>query len=1466
VRDDFSATTIRILAGRVGHRCSNPDCRRSTIGPALEDDRTVNIGVAAHITAASEGGPRYDKTLTPEARSAAENGVWLCQTCAKLIDSDAARFTSDLLRKWKRQAVANAFKEIATSGPEIKPSSPVTVQLDDADRKFLQALALPQADTIESVTTRLLQAAATDIATFLNSHEWPAHAIALSLSLRIADTQKLAVTLDGVAKAIGVGDGVSLVSSPGTGKSTTLVQLSERILAAGQFVPLLVPLGEWSDRNEIFFDFVNRRNAFGAFRRQHFMQLAYHGRLVLLLDGWNELDPDSRTRAIRDLRALRRDYPLLGLVIGTRRHAMPIEGALIEIEPLSYEQQMEIARAQRGNEGEALVDEAWRTAGIRELISIPLYLNALLAMPAGLPFPQTKEEVLRMFVLQHERKLENAEILRRELYGFHTDMLVGLAIHANQAANTSIQDTSARQVINAVETRLSADGQLTIEPAPTHVLDVLVGSHVLVRPTGAGAVMFQHQQFQEWYASYEVERLMQDAAGGDAQALNKLRQEILDWPAWEESVLFACERLSRDGAASASAVALAIGETLGIDPMLAAEMIFRSASDVWPHVADKAIGLVERWHQPGKVDRAVRFMITSGRPEFAERIWPLISDDVNQVHLRALRAAEQFRPPVLGDNASARLAALPEATRNDVISEIARNSGYDGMKLAADLAKKDPSPAVVVDVVQALQFRHGDRHVTDILKAAPDAVWREIAREGYPDELSDVGLQARLSEMRRAEASRATDPRLALDRWITENTPEAGKRAAEFIRSRDFPIKDSDAEHALQRAFEAYPKQVAEALASRITASLDIPYDADRYLDSLPAVDEGPIVPVALSDTAPDRARTAALKMVGPKVVGQLMDELFVLHDEYAGKDWRIDEAERKKYNRLKDAILASRQASFLDALFARASTDQPKRIRSMADLITCHGKGVGQEKVALTEKTRDRLTAVFLGWINILLTSKEASRHYMSDVAWASQRFAPPELVPKLKQMLDRDLADRAKAIEEFSRTRTQPVSPDVTHSYTNIYQGAFAAIGGAEVVTLMKDYLPSLQFGVEAAQVLATLWHRAHPSDKEKPFFSWHDFSGVKERQSQRRNGQNSPATCDYGEAVFTTVKGIMAGASNDAERRHAIALAQIGLGLPQGDKRPEIDHLLKLPLPYAVKRPLLTAAAIAGEVLPAKELLAGVRELLEAAKKETWRLESSRGELVGWIELFAFCDRPTAVLEALDELPTRHREPWELERLLTALSSSPHPDALGVIETLAKRDPRMLDQHEWLNAKFGTEASALALLDHVCNGILAGRRGGIDTWHMAQHIAGLARKFPKVREELIRRYRGMPASPVRNLLEGALAEIPDSEIIMLMVAGHAGGLPFSGHLRSAIRNLAVGQRPVSNWPGAFQEFSVSLKALRKNLFGLISSDNSQAGVAEACLNYIDKLRDEHGRINDEPRHPDIQSGRPWPRQSGT
>ncbi len=112
MRDDFSAKTKDLLARRVGFRCSNPGCRQLTVGPQVDPSGAVNIGVAAHITAASPEGPRYDSTLTREQRAAPENGIWLCQTDGKLVDSDRVRYTVEELRDWKERAEAAATREL----------------------------------------------------------------------------------------------------------------------------------------------------------------------------------------------------------------------------------------------------------------------------------------------------------------------------------------------------------------------------------------------------------------------------------------------------------------------------------------------------------------------------------------------------------------------------------------------------------------------------------------------------------------------------------------------------------------------------------------------------------------------------------------------------------------------------------------------------------------------------------------------------------------------------------------------------------------------------------------------------------------------------------------------------------------------------------------------------------------------------------------------------------------------------------------------------------------------------------------------------------------------------------------------------------------------------------------------------------------------------------------------------------
>lgn len=112
MRDDFSQNTRDLLANRVGWKCSNPKCRRITRGAGENKEKFVNIGVAAHISAATNGGPRFDKDMTSEERKSYNNGIWLCQNCAKLIDSDIEKYSVKLLNDWKAEAEQIASEEL----------------------------------------------------------------------------------------------------------------------------------------------------------------------------------------------------------------------------------------------------------------------------------------------------------------------------------------------------------------------------------------------------------------------------------------------------------------------------------------------------------------------------------------------------------------------------------------------------------------------------------------------------------------------------------------------------------------------------------------------------------------------------------------------------------------------------------------------------------------------------------------------------------------------------------------------------------------------------------------------------------------------------------------------------------------------------------------------------------------------------------------------------------------------------------------------------------------------------------------------------------------------------------------------------------------------------------------------------------------------------------------------------------
>lgn len=105
---------------RAGGICSNPDCRKPTIGPSSADKNNSRVvGVAAHIRGAK--GPRYDPTQTEEERHSIENGIWLCEQCGSFVDKgEGIEFPVSRLEAWKEWRELTARENLEQTAADLQ--------------------------------------------------------------------------------------------------------------------------------------------------------------------------------------------------------------------------------------------------------------------------------------------------------------------------------------------------------------------------------------------------------------------------------------------------------------------------------------------------------------------------------------------------------------------------------------------------------------------------------------------------------------------------------------------------------------------------------------------------------------------------------------------------------------------------------------------------------------------------------------------------------------------------------------------------------------------------------------------------------------------------------------------------------------------------------------------------------------------------------------------------------------------------------------------------------------------------------------------------------------------------------------------------------------------------------------------------------------------------------------------------
>lgn len=117
-RSNFSLDTRTQLAKRAGYYCCYPGCGKMTIGPSAECAHSTSItGMACHIVAATNGksARRVNLNMNEDEISNISNGIWMCYSHGKLIDTDETTYSVETLKYWKK-AGESAVKVMNETG------------------------------------------------------------------------------------------------------------------------------------------------------------------------------------------------------------------------------------------------------------------------------------------------------------------------------------------------------------------------------------------------------------------------------------------------------------------------------------------------------------------------------------------------------------------------------------------------------------------------------------------------------------------------------------------------------------------------------------------------------------------------------------------------------------------------------------------------------------------------------------------------------------------------------------------------------------------------------------------------------------------------------------------------------------------------------------------------------------------------------------------------------------------------------------------------------------------------------------------------------------------------------------------------------------------------------------------------------------------------------------------------------
>ena len=1087
--------------------------------------------------------------------------------------------------------------------------------------------------------------------------------------------------------------------------------------------------------------------------------------------------------------------------------------------------------------------------------------------------------ITQVIALQEQRDEHKNALQMAPLFGRKTDYLEALATKMTRNGAVSLLEADARAVVGTVAEELVNGGQIERAGAPA-ILATLTAHHVLERVEYPEvAFRFDHQQYQEYYAALYVRaRLFGLVHDENPDADDRFTDHYVNNPSWAESLCMIAASLAEtaDIHNVRTGVKL-VNMAFQVDLLFSGELAQLCGGAIWDKVRETFGNRLRAiYATPDENYRhyAIAAMFATGADDFRDIIVPLLSAEDRGTRMRTYSCGRHMHTHIhlssLGPNWGEEVRGWSEGVRADFVSELLHHRPDGDI---SSFASEDDSAAVKKAAALGLIWIGAEETRTTILNSMDTETFQEVAR-GNPHRLPQAVRPDAIVALRKFVET-STDPPARLQTALSlvelgePGMDDVVKEALSALPEVDMTeLRWDFIVPALQYLRKVAPAWISEWVAVRVAEG---PLYAHEYWLPFATGIPDEVVETYLKRLENENLGNSRLKGMlavvasrsDPQLAARVFARLRELMRKVAAEPGQRHEFEWQVIRQLEKLVHVLPGDTVAAGVLRSVTNGDPLDIKAATKALSRVSRRHLERLRIADDDLRNRLREFLRSGVNVILRRDDFNGEEKADLASSISQVGEPEDMPLLVDLIQAD-------IKRMRRGRAALVAGDrgplgnggMVHQAGWLIE-AVLDLDPSGACTVLIELLSEPGYSSDAAAAMARefvlksdrFFGRAFPYDV---MWAAREGRGLSHGDHQRRKR--------FSEALNAEIKRRR---EQEQGTEPAAGVRPLATALAAIDGCVSVETVLE-----AIATPsqwdeygCLVAAErllIAGVVLPAETAIALTDSVLN--RTGDWMQESDKDLLCRMLALLPLVDDPTAGIAKMRSVVGKQRlRGSQLNELATALGESRSDAAVDllcefsrdghifggiVVNGLATLDtPRA---RELLLGHVDPDLRGIVLADrHDSENLLVARLA-----ELVQHALEVGRRLRELCE------LNLPENN-RHVLSKVMCAIatPEALLANLNLIDDARPTPVPRGVRDQLEGVFVQREPQEAQPNVFTLHARASNEVRDRLFRMVLEDRKRQRSAFSLLGQIEVWRLDYGKPTDEPRHPDLSSGRFWP-----